>query len=174
MHAKSEEITTLIHILTALIGNLNSPYRKLSSSCLLLWLFNLTANFTWNGFESRAKYGCPWLFVRGLLWVKCCVCTWGTICRAVPWLERGLGGLAHDRQYSEVLGDISRATKVSWHAQATKQHILVTRDSGASLGNSLFQLLLRLVEKFENGFPDLWSAYDFRTKIGLKELVFYA
>ena len=125
LHAKSEEITTLIHILIALIGNLNSPYRKLSSSCLLLWLFNLTANFIWDGFESRAKYGYPWLFVRGLLWVTCCVCTWLTVCRAVSWFERGLGELERDRQYSEVFRDISRATEVSWHAQARKQHILV-------------------------------------------------
>lgn len=111
LHAKSEEITTLIHILTALIGNLNSPYRKLSGSCLLLWLFNLTANFIWDGFESRPKYGYPWLFVRGLLWVTCCVCTWLTVCRAVSWLERGLGELERDRQYSEVFRDISRATE---------------------------------------------------------------
>ena len=108
----SQGTVALIQVLTALIGNFNSPYRKLNRGGLVLWIFNLTANTIWDGYASRDKYGYPWVTVRGLLWVVCIVCTWVTICRTVPWLEQGLEILEFDRQYKEVLLDMSSATKV--------------------------------------------------------------
>ena len=107
----SDTITS-IHILTALIGNLNSPYRKLSRAGLLLWILSIVVNFMYDGYESRAKYGYPWMCVRGLLWVTCCVCTWFTARRTVPWLEKGLTKLESDRRYRKALRDMASTTKV--------------------------------------------------------------
>ncbi|XP_074627083.1 uncharacterized protein LOC141885109 [Acropora palmata] len=109
--AGSQGTVALIQVLTALIGNFNSPYRKLYRSGLVLWIFHLTTNTIWDGYASRDKYGHPWVVVRGLLWVTCIVCTWLTICRTVPWLEQGLGILEFDRQYKDVLLDMSSATR---------------------------------------------------------------
>lgn len=106
------DIITSMHILTALIGNLNSPYRKLSRAGLLLWILSMAVNFMYDGYESRAKYGYPWMFVRGLLWVTCCVCTWFTARRALPWLEKGLTELEGDRRYRKALRDMACTTKV--------------------------------------------------------------
>lgn len=108
----SQDTVALIQVLTALIGNFNSPNRKLYRGGLVLWIFHLTANTIWDGYASRDKYGYPWVAVRGLLWVTCIVCTWLTICRTVPWLEQGLGILEFDRQYKDVLLDMSSATRV--------------------------------------------------------------
>ena len=108
----SQGTVALIQVLTALIGNFNSPYRKLNRVGLVLWIFHLTANTIWDGYASRDKYGYPWVAVRGLLWVTCIVCTWLTICRTVPWLEQGLEILEFDRQYKDVLLDMSYATRV--------------------------------------------------------------
>ena len=108
----SQGTVALIQVLTALIGNFNSPYRRLNRVGLVLWIFHLTANTIWDGYASRDKYGYPWVAVRGLLWVTCIVCTWLTICRTVPWLEQGLGILEFDRQYKDVLLDMSSATRV--------------------------------------------------------------
>lgn len=101
-----------MHILTALIGNLNSPYRKLSRVGLLLWILSMAVNFMYDGYESRAKYGYPWMFVRGLLWVTFCVCTWFTARRTMPWLEKGLTKLESDRRYRKALRDMACTTKV--------------------------------------------------------------
>ena len=106
------DMMTSMHILTALIGNLNSPYRKLSRAGLLLWILSMAVNFMYDGYESRAKYGYPWMFVRGLLWVTCCVCTWFTARRTMPWLEKGLTELESDRRYRKALRDMACTTKV--------------------------------------------------------------
>ena len=109
---KSKDIIPSLHISTALIGNLNSPYRKLSRAGLLLWLLNMVMNFSWDGYESRAKYGYAWMCVRGLLWVTCCVGTWLTIKRTMPWLERELGKLERDKRCRKVLRDMAVTTEV--------------------------------------------------------------
>ena len=70
-YPSSQDTIALIQVLTALIGNFNSPYRKLNRGGLVLWSFHLTANTIWDGYASRDKYGYPWMFVRGLLWVTC-------------------------------------------------------------------------------------------------------
>lgn len=106
------DMMTSMHILTALIGNLNSPYRKLSRAGLLLWILSMAVNFMYDGYESRAKYGYPWMFVRGLVWVTCCVCTWFTARRTMPWLEKGLTELDSDRRYRKALRDMACTTKV--------------------------------------------------------------
>ena len=110
---KHKDIITTMHFLTALIGNLNSPYRKLSRVGLLLWLLSMVINFMYDGYESRVKYGYPWMSVRGLLWVTCCVGTWFTVRRAMPWLERGLSQLESDQVYRKALRDMTRTTEVS-------------------------------------------------------------
>ena len=102
-----------IYILTALIGNLNSPYTKLSRAGLLLWILSMAVNFTYDGYESLTKYGYPWMGVRGLLLITCCVCTWFTIRRTIPWLEKGLGELERDKRYRKALRDMKVITKVS-------------------------------------------------------------
>jgi len=111
---KYKEIITSMHILTALIGNLNSPYRKFSRAGLLLWLLSMAVNFVYDGNESRVKYGYPWMSVRGLLGVTCCVGTWCTVRDTMPWLERGLGKLEKDKAYRKALRDMSRTTEVRW------------------------------------------------------------
>lgn len=111
---KCKDIIPSLHILTALIGNLNSPHGKLSRAGLLFWLLNMVMNFTWDGYESRAKYGYAWMCVRGLLWVTCCVGTWLTIKRTMPWLERELGKLERDKRYTKVLRDMAVTTEVWW------------------------------------------------------------
>ena len=113
LRPKSKHIINTLYILTALIGNLNSPYRKLGRAGLLLWLLNIVINFMYDGYEARAKYGYPWLCVRGLLCVTCCVCTWFTIKRTMPWLERGLGKLESDKHYRKALRDTASTTEVS-------------------------------------------------------------
>lgn len=100
-----------IYILTALIGNLNSPYTKLSRAGLLLWILSMAVNFTYDGYESLAKYGYPWMGVRGLLLITCCICTWFTIRRTIPWLEKGLGELERDKRYRKALRDMKVITK---------------------------------------------------------------
>jgi len=107
-----DDIITSMHILTAVIGNLNSPYRKLSRAGLLLWILSMAVNFMYDGYESRAKYGYPWMCVRGLLWVTCCVCTWFTARRTMPWLEKGLAKLESDRRYRKALRDMASTIKV--------------------------------------------------------------
>ena len=109
---KCSDIINSMYILTALIGNLNSPYRKLSRTGLLLWILSMAVNFMYDGYESRVKYGYPWMSVRGLLWITCCVCTWFTIRRTIPWLEKGLEELERDRRYRKALCDMARTTKV--------------------------------------------------------------
>ena len=108
----SKHIINTLHILTVLIGNLNSPYRKFGRAGLLLWLLDMAINFMYDGYESHAKYGYLWLCVRGLLWVTCCVCTWFTIKRTIPWLERGLGKLESCKHYRKALRDMACTTEV--------------------------------------------------------------
>ena len=109
---KCSDIITSIYILTAFIGNLNTPYRKLSRAGLLLWILSMAVNFMYDGYESRVKYGYPWMCVRGLLWVTCCVGTWFTVRRTMPWLEKGLAELENDKRYRKALRDMAGTTKV--------------------------------------------------------------
>lgn len=108
---KCSDLIGSIYILTALIGNLNSPYTKLSRGGLLVWILSMAVNFIYDGYESRAKYGYPWISVRGLLLITCCVCTWSTFRRTIPWLERGVGELERDRRYRNALHDMAVITK---------------------------------------------------------------
>ena len=107
------DLITSMHILTALIGNLNSPYRKLGRAGLLLWLLNMAVNFMYDGYESHVKYGYPWMCVRGFLLATCCVGTWFTVRGTMPWLERGLGNLESNKLYRKALCDMAGTTKVS-------------------------------------------------------------
>lgn len=109
---KCSDMITSMRILTAFIGNLNSSYRKLSRAGLLLWILSMAVNFMYDGYESRAKYGYPWMCVRGLLWVTCCVCTWFTARRTMPWLEKGLTKLERDKRYRKALRDMASTTTV--------------------------------------------------------------
>lgn len=106
------DMITPMHILTAFIGNLNSPYRKLSRAGLLLWILSMAVNFMYDGYESLVKYGYPWMCVRGLLWVTCCICTWFTSRRTMPWLEKGLTKLESDKRYRKTLRGVASTTKV--------------------------------------------------------------
>ena len=109
---KYRDIINKMHILTALIGNFNSPYRKLGRAGLLLWLLSMSINFMYDGYESRVKYGYPWMSVRGLLWITCCLGTWFTIRRTMPWFEQNLCKLENDKLYRRVLQDMSGTTEV--------------------------------------------------------------
>ena len=109
---KYRDIINTMHILTALIGNFNSPYRKLGRAGLLLWLLSMSINFMYDGYESRVKYGYPWMSVRGLLWITCCLGTWFTIRRTMPWFEQNLCKLENDKLYRRVLQDMSGTTEV--------------------------------------------------------------
>ncbi|KAL9971138.1 hypothetical protein ACROYT_G023627 [Oculina patagonica] len=108
---KCRDIITSMHLLTAFIGNLNSSYRKLSRAGLLLWILSMTVNFMYDGYESRVRYGYPWMFVRGLLWVTCCLGMWFTARRTMPWLEKGLTELERDHRYRKALRDMAGTTK---------------------------------------------------------------
>lgn len=109
---KYRDIINTMRILTALIGNFNSPYRKLGRAGLLLWLLSMSINFMYDGYESRVKYGYPWMSVRGLLWITCCLGTWFTIRRTMPWFEQNLCKLENDKLYRRVLQDMSGTTEV--------------------------------------------------------------
>lgn len=109
---KYRDIINTMHILTALIGNFNSPYRKLGRAGLLLWLLSMSISFVYDGYASRVKYGYPWMSVRGLLWITCCLGTWFTIRHTMPWFEQNLCKLVNDKLYRRVLQDMSGTTEV--------------------------------------------------------------
>ena len=124
---KCRDIISSIHILTAFIGNLNSSYRKLSRAGLLLWILSMTVNFMYDGYESRVKYGYPWMCVRGLLFVTCCVGSWFTARRTMPWLEKGLAELEKDKRYKKALRDMAETTKVGTCGTHFLCHVSVYR-----------------------------------------------
>ena len=124
------DMITSMHILTAFIGNLNSPYRKLSRAGLLLWILSMAVNFMYDGYESRVKYGYPWMCVRGLLWVTCCVCTWFTSRRTMPWFEKGLTKLESDRRYRKALRGVASTTKVRLFGATRPASFVICKSNG--------------------------------------------
>ena len=107
-------ILNSMNVLTALIGNLKSPCRRLSRAGLLLWVLNMAINFTYDCHESRVSYGYPWLAIRALCLVTCCAGTWLVVRRSLPWLDQGIKILKEDKIYRKALRDVDRTTKVTY------------------------------------------------------------